>query len=168
MNEATYSISASDFVAAQQLHFRRSWSLKRIAILVGGLGAMLGLFYIADGGPFDLILFVSTMLPIIALIAITFLAIWISIPISARRTWRQRKTWNAIRLFWNEDTVSFKSDRGDGKYAWSDFYRWSADGTSLLLYLDSRMFLVLPVRALTASDAESIKQSLTKAGIKKR
>jgi hypothetical protein len=168
MNEATYSVSADDFVAAQRLHFRRSWSWKRVAVPVGSLGALLALFYVADGGSFDLTLFVSTMLPIIVMIGIIFLVAWISIPISARRTWSQRRTWNDIHISWNTDGISFKSDRGDGQYGWRDFYRWSADRTSLLLYLDGRMFFVLPIRAVTVDGAESIKQSLTLAGIKKQ
>ena len=167
-NEASISISEDDFAAAQRLHFRSGLSIRGIgsALVWAGLLSSLLLLRISD--TIDLSSFVRAMFGCVALGAGLLFLVWLTIPMGARRTWSQRKIGRDIKLHWDENGLRLATDRGDGNFGWNDFYRWSADAKMLLIYIDRRLFYLLPIRALPPGATEAIIGYLKTAGVPKR
>jgi hypothetical protein len=163
-NNTSYSISRNDFVAAQRLHYRRFIGRRNLLRIVLFGGIMLAGLSIFVRGQIDAPGLASACL----IVATGLVVSWLAIPFNSRRTWNQRKTWDEVHARWDSGGITMKSGHGDGNFGWSDFYRWTADRKILLLYLDARLFYVLPLRAFPPGTPNDIVVALRSAGVQQR
>ena len=144
MAELTYQLTEAQFLDAQRLHASlKPWwarlllyfvSLAGLALL--GLGLYYGNHWLALGG------LVYALLPISSFRLITR-------PM-ARRSYRRSPSLrepNTVAL--RDGQLQLHSARGGGSLPWEHIIHWAEDERSLLLYLQPRLFLVLPKAADT-------------------
>ena len=94
--------------------------------------------------------------------------IWWTIPMNARRKYHQRKMWDEVHFNWDDRGVTLTSNHGSGNFAWDEFFTWATDKRTVLLYLDPRLFYVLPLRAFPFGASNDIVAALASAGVKPR
>lgn len=167
-NECSFILSEDDFIAAQRLHFRRALTVRSsvkwfalVSILVAAL------IFVIDGA-IDPVGFLFALLVMFAAFVALLLLLWLSIPIFARRTLKQRKIGGPVALSWDASGFRMKSEYGEANFAWSDLYRWAADRAAILLFIDERIYYALPRRAFDRSAAENLIAALKSAGIQQR
>jgi hypothetical protein len=169
MNEATFTVSPEDCVAANRLHFLKSISIKRWLEVFILSAAALALFNFGFDWIFDLEGYLIVLGSIWAFLVTVCVAGWFMIPRQARRNWRQaQKMWIERRVSWDADKIHFESEKGQVHVNWSDYYRWAADDRSLLLYQDDRTFHLVPLRNLPSGACDAITEYLKAAGVQER
>ena len=165
MEAGSYTLSADDLVAANQLHWRRVNGNKRallLPLLVGGFAGSL-LFLLGESGFALAISLVIGGYYFLALIS------WILFSVSARRSWKQaRSMWIEQQVEYTPEHIQFTSERGSVRFAWSDFYRWTADEDYILLYQTAGTFYTLPLRGFAADADERMLKLIREAGVRQR
>jgi YcxB-like protein len=92
---------------------------------------------------------------------------WIARDWIIRRQYRQSvKMRSPIKLSWDDEAVTFDTDKSHAVYPWKDFFKWMGSTTSLLLYRDAGMFFPVPRRALPDDAYEEMVQALRAAGVR--
>ena len=162
--ETTFELTAQDHVEAYHSHTGRitgkiAWSLLAVSLLYPLVDLWAGTPIIEDTAFF---LFFG--------LALLFLA-WDNLARdwTVRRAFRQSLPMRSpIRLTWDEQAIGFHTDMSDARYEWSRFFRWRAGKTTLLLYRDSQLFLLVPRRALPEGAVGEMIAALKAAGVKER
>ena len=165
MEAGSYTLSADDLVAANQLHWRRVNGDKRallLPLLVGGCSGSLLLLL----GQRGFALAVSLVTGGYYLLALTS---WILFSVNARRSWKQaRSMWIEQQVEYTPEYIQFTSERGSVRFAWSDFYRWAADEDYILLYQTAGTFYTVPLRGFVANAGEGMLKLIREAGVRQR
>lgn len=158
----TFTLSIDDLTAAYRFHNigryrqRRTWIRFLAVFLV--LSAML---IIADRGqnPGDIAIGVCLIFGYLAawiagLFAFNY---WFYLPRMARRVYAQTRNLQvSCDAEWSDEGIRFVSAHSTVAYAWPDFFAMKRNAEMLLLYQSELMFHVLPMRALTAEQAQDI------------
>jgi hypothetical protein len=169
MNEATFTVSPDDMIAANRLHFLKSFSIKRWLEVFILSAVALALFNFGFDWMFDPEGYLIVLGTIWAFLATVCIVGWFMIPRQARKNWKQaQKMWIERSVSWDADKIHFESEKGQVHLNWSDYYRWAADDRSLLLYQDDQTFNLVPMRNLPPGARETITEYLQAAGVLER
>lgn len=55
--------------------------------------------------------------------------------------------------------------RGEGRFAWSDFHKWSESDRALLLVQSEQLYNIVPMAALHCGQLEAIGKALEGSGV---
>lgn len=166
-NSAKFALTADDTVAGMRLY---AWSgmtsrksLIRWFLLWVVLVAVLG--WIVTRGSLApeklpataLVVLGGSLIPFLLAAIVTV----IGVPIQARRTHRQQRTLRGdMTLAWSDDALHIESEYGIFDIPWGHFLRWREDGRSILLYESERLVRIIPKRALSDGQQQSLRASL--------
>jgi hypothetical protein len=79
----------------------------------------------------------------------------------SRRIFAQQKSLHVTReILISDTTISSKSDRGDARLPWSDFYKWNGNDKIILLYPSENLFHMFPRRWFTSGEFGEFKDLL--------
>lgn len=82
---------------------------------------------------------------------------WAQIPRSVRRMSRENPALlSATEWRWDDGRVVATSAAGSAIVRWSDLHRWLKGSASVVLLPTERMLLILPLRAIDATDAADL------------
>ena len=86
---------------------------------------------------------------------------------SARKAYAAQKTLQRpMTVAWSEEGFRSTAQQGDWNIPWSDYLKWTEDGSVILLYQGPRVFNMLPKRVLTPAQIDDLRQLLA-ASIKR-
>ena len=166
--ELDYTLQEQDLVDGNRLHARQLWN-KRTVIrtwLCISIIAIVGCFFAWDADVWDFVWIAIAFAAYMAIGSHVGKAIFSRF---ARRSYRQAKAfWRQTKFSWTDDSLEFKSARGQGRSEWSDFYSWAADEKSVLLYQTANTFITVPVGSIDAVLREEIVTNLRNAGVVER
>ena len=166
MNRATYTITADDLAAANRLHFRQYvgvWSF--VKLWIAGAIVLASMIFLLEKS-FDSTAYLFGLIIGGIALAALFVLSWLNMKYQAKRRWAQAHSmWTEQQVSWDPDAIHFASKRGDIRIGWQDFYRWTSDTTSILLYQDSGTFLLVPARSLPPGAVDEIRQILQSVGV---
>ena len=163
-SEVTFELTAQDHVDAVHAHTGRilgkiAWALLAVSLLYPVIDLWARTPILEDTAFF-----------IFFGLALLFLA-WdyLARDWTVRRAFRQSLPMRSpIRLAWDEQAIGFHTEMSDARYEWSRFFRWRASKTTMLLYRDSQLFLLVPRRVLPEGAMDEMIAGLTTAGVKQR
>jgi hypothetical protein len=104
---------------------------------------------------------------LVLLLPVYWLAIYLWIPTTSRRQFRQRRTMHtAVFYSWSDEALSYRSSNANGTFPWSDLHRWTEGRHSFLFYLEDRMFHFVPRRVLSDEQVEDLRRTAKAFGPK--
>lgn len=165
---ATYRLGEQDVVDAQRAWFDARLRAPMLAILIGALLAVGCGIVLLDPFPGRTRVALSA-LPVAGLIVagLLFLAPRWAIRRQAKRLAEQNRGLALEQsVEWDEQGIGFSSARGGARLGWSEFYRWQATPTLLMLYPDETQFYPLPLSALGPGASDEIQRLLQAAGVR--
>ncbi|MDR2220437.1 MAG: YcxB family protein [Methylobacillus sp.] len=165
---ATVQLTPADYLAASRLHARRQlckgrnifiWSIIVLVVLVVLVSST------ATSAQFwnALLRFFAIFLVIFA--SFYALAYAFVIPYQVRKIFREQKSLQVPYTWtWSEQGFEIQSDKyGRGTYPWSDLFNWEEDQRMLIFYHSSRLFHMLPHRALNEAQADDLRHCIKAA-----
>ena len=162
MYEVSYQISEDDYIAAQRLFRRKSSKLqglgKLVVMLIGLLAAIVGItehkWWLILGG------LVYAAMP----------WWWFGLigQHSVRRTYRQYPAMHEMQtLQLLDDAVLMHSSLGETRLTWAMMPQWCENANFVLLYLQPRLFFIIPKRADAEGQlVEQLRQQLRAQGVR--
>jgi hypothetical protein len=101
----------------------------------------------------------------VTLICLVLVGRYIGIPVGARRHFRQAVLLKEeLTVAFDIHQISLTNTRSNVSFAWSEFHRWYDTTDHFMLYQTSRMYNVIPKRALTAEQIVFMSECLERAG----
>lgn len=164
MASLIYQLTEDQFIAGQRLHssLRPWWSkwLLRLITLAGLLLLAVGLYY----GNYWLIL-AGLLYAVISLFNFSL----ITQPL-LRRTYRRSPSLHQqSQVELREGQLHLSSMNGGGVLPWAHIIQWAEDERSLLLYLQPRLFIIVPKDEAAGSEfAAALREQLQAHAIKQR
>ena len=163
MAQMTYTLTEEQYIDAQALHlsFKPRWFkfLLWFAIVPGLVLLGTGLFHHNYGLAFAgmvycLLPFLFFFKPLMAWRLRLFAPLF-------RRTFRRSPSLGQTSHVQVQDGVMHvQSDNGAGKLPWNFIIRWAEDEHCMLLYLQPRMFIILPKQADSSSFLTEMREQL--------
>ena len=84
------------------------------------------------------------------------------LPYKTRKIFREQKSLHyPMTVSWSEAGFKFENQQGSAVMPWGDFFKWGEDSRIFLLYHSSRLFHMLPKRALTEAQLTDLRQFIT-------
>ena len=160
---AAFRLEADDYIAANRLHTRMKWrSLPALGsflcFILGYAVFLYGSWRAPPNAP--LVMFVTFV--VICGIVIPPLSYLLYLPYKTRKVFREQKNLHyPMTVSWSETGFKVENQQGNATMPWTDFFKWSEDGRILLLYHSSRLFRMLPKRALTEAQLADMRQFIT-------
>lgn len=136
----SFALSEAEVVTAMKMHARGSKKTMVVLGLIVVTLLLIGFFtaYKAMGFGFTLG----------GIVGYFFLMLVLT-PFNAKRQYQQHRALRAEMTVTFSDTgIHIKSEPGESKLEWRDIHRWKYDKGIYLLYITSRMFHMIPARAL--------------------
>lgn len=153
---------ADDYVAAMKLHGR--WPVRRLLIGVGiGLAAAAALFVLPRAWP---AVAVAGVLGGVIGWLICYALSWLFyLPWKARRLFVQQKSLHeTYELAWDDEGLSMCGRLGQGRTPWDAYLKKKENEAIVLLYQSDLLFQMLPLRAFTAAQRQSLQPYLERVG----
>ena len=162
-------MTAEDLIAANRLHWRQTFRLKRAILLLVTILAASSLWLSWNYGREGIIASLMLSAFLSGAYLLLWLGSWLCVAPLARRAWRQsERMWVDQQVRWTADEIEFVSSRGEVRFPWSDFYRWAADKKTVNLYQSARAFYSLPLRGFDPEAGHEIASILTAAEVQLR
>ncbi|QXT34755.1 YcxB family protein [Sphingomonas sanguinis] len=151
----------SDLIAANRAYFWASLRTRRMlrSYAVGGFifGLMSVGFAWNEPAGAKVIAFLGGVLLWTFFLGIFLSINYVLLPRRTRRIFAQQKNLhNEVALQWGDGGVSFQSEKGSSKFAWSDFIRIAENRNAIILLQSDALFNFIPKRVLSADDVASI------------
>ena len=90
------------------------------------------------------------------------------LPGRARKLYRQQRTVDPSYTWrWSQEGLESSNATGENRYRWSGMHRWHDGRRSLMFFLNDAFVLYIPLRVLSAEQAEEIR-ALAHAGMTPR
>jgi hypothetical protein len=163
----TFELIEAEAVAASRHVVARRVPIRPNLLVACALAAgVLGLFVTrgASEGQFLRVL-VLLVMSLAVVLALTFN---VFIPWQARNHFRQLAAAKGTTTFsWDEAGAGLAGQKGEARFFWGDFYRWSETDALLILYQSSMLYNIVPKHALQAAQLEDIVALLTANGVKR-
>lgn len=168
METASFQPTADDLLAGNRLFYRtslRSWRVARAFLLGGAVFAAVFLSCVWGQG---LIVMAFTAIGGVVgwavALGVILLGNYLQLPRRVRRIYAQQKALHdGVEVTWSEAGITITSSRGGGTFNWSDFLRMHRDDHVVILLQSEALFNFIPIRALTAQQADNIEACYTKA-----
>ena len=142
--KCSYTITEQETVKAMQLHSRGS-----VATLIFLCILAFAVIFIA----------ITTKHSFFALCALVggvigyFFSLFLVIPFSSKKQYREyRALQRGATLETTEKGITFKTEYGENIVPWSDIHKWRSTGNVLMLYVTSKLFFMIPTRALPSEE----------------
>jgi hypothetical protein len=171
MEEGSYTLTLDDLIAANRLHWKqtvvRDWKRALVTGLAGISLLCLSLWLARPcAGIADYVIVATLVIGAVTMLgALSWLII---VPVS-RRGWKQsRKMWVPQQVHCDPQGIQFKSERGEVRIRWGDFYQWAADERTLLLYTTARSFFAIPLAGFRSGARETLAGMIQTAGVRQR
>ena len=162
--QVEFELTAQDHVDAVRAYTGRvsgkvSWALLFVALLYPIVDIWAGTSILED-----------TAFWVFLSLALLFLAWdWLARDWIIRRQFRESLAMRSpIRIRWDDSSLWMDTDNSQARYDWSQFYRWKATETTLLLLRDSGFFILIPRRAVGDEGLNDMVTALKAAGVKER
>ncbi|MGQ4275021.1 YcxB family protein [Terrihabitans sp. B22-R8] len=170
INTAQFTLTEDDMADASDLYIRTNlmnWrAIVAMVLCVGGI--MTAMAYISDKeiGPFDLITF-FVFAPIGCLIGL-----WLyrfAARGGARKQLREFKALAApTTISWTPDSIRFDREGAYEDMPWADVHKFAVNEHMLQLYRTSRLYIPIPMRALSPAQRDSLIEAVERARSKTR
>jgi hypothetical protein len=163
--------SVQDFANAQNLHWWQSFLGLRFFRGMTVFGLALGGFYayltLSLGVGYVTLSSVSGFVGVFAvLMGLSLINRYIFLPRSTRKAMAQLKEYQGPWEFAFEDhKLSIKTPRGGATLPFTDFLKWSENGSSILLYRTDKMFNFLPKQQVDSAFIEELRSELLAANV---
>ena len=154
---AEFELAADDYADAQRAHLRRMLGWKIAFAYVFAIIFMLGIIIsIFDSRYFE------QMKPLWFLGAlVTLLVALTETGFLYRRQFRKLKALQLpVTMQVDHDSVLLSSDRGKGRTKWSSYEKWQESRRVFLLYIQPRLFHIVPKHGLGPEKTEAFRQLL--------
>ena len=169
MKQGSFRMTAEDLIAANRLHWRQTFRLKRAILLLVAILAASSLWLSWNYGREGIVASLMLGAFLSGAYLLLWLGSWLCVAPLARRAWRQsERMWVDQQVGCTADEIEFVSSRGEVRFPWSDFYRWAADEKSILLYQSACAFYALPLRGFHPEAGREIASILTVARVRPR
>jgi len=134
-NEANYTVTEDDTVAALRLHWKPSSRIRSFQLFIAVFVVIL-----AFVGPTNMIKILSLIC-----IAVYILTRRILGPYIQRRTYRGYKLLQEpVSLYYDVNGVKFSSESYNKSLDWNQVVRWKDDERLILIYVSPRQYYVIP------------------------
>ena len=150
MAQLTYSLNEQQFCNAQRLHFsfRPRW-LRWVFTLVGILGLpILGAGLYHHNVILSIAGFLYSSILLLHIPAVARLAqrgtSWLMRPRLVRTFRRSPSLHQQSHVELRDGVMHLRSDNGQGVLPWEHIIHWAEDDDSVLLYLQPRLFIIVP------------------------
>jgi hypothetical protein len=167
----TFHLTEDDLVAAGRLYSRIRLGRPRtiVAFLCLWFFSLMLFTFLVTGrsSPAAIsenpgLIFALSILPFVLVFSWTA---WI-IPVMARRNFRQQRSLQGeFGYAWTGETLTVKTEYASFDMPWSHFLRWIEDDKTFLLFESDRLYRVIPKRALTADQQQSLRHHLAGIGV---
>ena len=170
--EISFTPSPEDYLAANRDWFRAMLGRRRYWITLAG-GFSIGFLFggvvalpndapevVGSGIVFGLgVLFVVGLLTAIS---------WAMLPRRTRRMYGQQKSLSRPWHYrWSEEALELNTIHAAVRVPWPDLYRWSDGRRALLFFNSEQTFYFIPLRVLTAEQADDLR-SIASKGVERR
>lgn len=137
----SFTLSEAEVVESMKMHARGSNRALAVLCLVGVALLLIGFFTPYKGMGFGLAL---------GGVIGYFLILFILVPFNAKKQYKQHRALKAeMTVTFSDAGIHINSAPGESRLEWLDIHRWKYDKGIYLLYITSRMFHMIPSRALT-------------------
>lgn len=162
------TIHTEQDVIAAALSFQRL-ALKRrpfaifVSVIVAIIVAMAWL--LAREGEFLEVLLIMTGSGLVTLLLMIALLRWVSVPMSARRQFRQSVSLGEpVTFSFDEDQIELGNERSYARFAWGEFHRWHETDCYFMLYQSAMLYNILPKRDMSENQIVKVQTFLETKG----
>ena len=161
MKEAVYTLSESDYLAANRAHIRLQFATGTGWLLPLVVGVGFGFMAVSEragSAPSQVMVALSITVGIwLALVVVTLL----SLPRRSRDFYRQQRALGEeTRFAWDAAGFGTASASATSRLRWDDVQRWAETDDALLLFTNALIFYPLPARAFAADDLADLRRRL--------
>lgn len=165
-----FTLSADDLVAATRVQWAIGVRSRRMLVIFAllGLGYSALFFFTSNDWDAEALGWGALTGVVVATLLVAVLCA-IGLFRSTRRARRlhaqQKSIHGPLEARWDETAITFTAPTGTSRHPWGDFVKWTEFGGGLLLYQNDALFNMLPVRALSRDDRDSIRNALVANGV---
>ncbi|NMW31565.1 YcxB family protein [Altererythrobacter sp. RZ02] len=90
---------------------------------------------------------------------------WVSVPLSARRQFRQSVSLGEpVTFSFDEDQIELGNERSHARFAWDEFHRWHETEDYFMLYQSAMLYNILPKRDMSEEQVVAVRSCLESKG----
>ena len=154
------TLTADDYVAANQLHLRdslrRPSGLACFALPVLAYVILMTIAYLQRWETAQVVAVNAGAAFFVAFIVANY---FVFTPVTTRRNYGKQKTLHRPYTYaWSETGLRISNDSGEWHVAWSDYLKWREDARIFVFYQGPRLFNMLPKRVLTPEQVADVSQ----------
>jgi hypothetical protein len=161
MNHIDVQLEPSDYLAAQRLHTRWTWSRLAIHAAVIVAGSIL-LFFATSGTRWLIPLGAAMIGGAAAGLAVREVMRRVFLPYRSRKLFAQHKALHPpMTLEWDREALQVHAETGNSRTPWRDYLGRREDRSVILLYVSEALFLMVPLRGFVdAAQEQSFRECL--------
>jgi hypothetical protein len=172
-NTTSFELTEADLLTANRTHFWNYYLsamglrlLGGVLMLYSSLGLFLFLWNDYELNWANLIAMIENASLMTAVVALMVgLSFW-QMRRRVRRSFAELRALHGwIEVSWDRDALMVVAPNHQSRYPWGDFFKWTENGSVMMLYQSQDLFTPLPKRALSNADSDAIRSALAAHGV---